>query len=86
MPLPAITVLLGSSIHLRCSASLPHLGETVPLLKVLFTDRETESKSNDPRPQKSVADHPEPLTRPSRPNNFSSYYKQEERAGVLLGA
>ena len=58
----------------------------MPLLKVLFTDRETESKSNDPSPEKSVADHPEPPTRPSRANNFSSYYRQEERAGVLLGA
>jgi len=58
----------------------------MPLLKVFFTDRETESQSNDPNPQKAVADDPEPPARPSRPSNFSSYCKQEERAGVLLGA
>lgn len=59
--LPAVTGLPGSSsFHLRCSASLPYPGDSLPLLKVLFTDRETESKSIDPSPQKSVADHPEP--------------------------
>lgn len=49
-----------TSFHLRCSASLPCPGEFLPSLEVLFTDRETESKSIDPSPQKSVADHPEP--------------------------
>lgn len=66
--LPAVLVLPGrSSLHLRCSACLPypgdnlgHMGITLPILKVLFTDRETESKSIDPSPQKSVADHREP--------------------------
>lgn len=65
---PAVLVLPGSStFHLRCSASfisgaqhLPHPGDSLPILKVSFTDRETESKSIDPNPQKPVADHPEP--------------------------
>lgn len=54
-------------------------------LEVLFADREKKSQSNDPSPHNPVADHPEPPVRPSRPNNFYSYYKQEERAGVCLG-
>lgn len=59
--LPAVVELpASSSFHPRCSASLPYFGDSLPLLNILLTDRETESKSIDPNPQKSVADHPEP--------------------------
>lgn len=62
--LPSLAAVLvspgSSSFHLRCSASLPYPGDSLPVLKVLFTGRETESKSIDPSPQKSVADQPEP--------------------------